>query len=133
MSNVQKTCPTCHAIYIGDGYKNSCTRHCHFKSKYNEQYKLKTKKKMVYDHVCKKCKSFFKSNKKASLYCSFGCISRSGKKSNEEKIKEANEKWLLDKPRKKPKYSIKDVNKMMEWKRVWDDNSWSQSFNMYRG
>lgn len=58
---------------------------------------------------------------------------KNGKGENAKKIKAANEKWLNPTPRKKPKYSFSQLNRMAEWKRLHDDEFWTKRFNAKRG
>lgn len=142
MSNERKTCPNCYRIYIGDGYKNACTKECYYKKAYEDMMvasgrygsKHKVKKKKVFTLVCKRCKSDFEANTPGRKYCSFGCSSFVGL-SEEEKIRKANEDWLNNKPKYVPKRkkSFAQLNREMEWKRVWDDESWARNYQMFRG
>jgi hypothetical protein len=141
MSNIRKKCINCSRIYIGDGYKESCTRECFFKKKYEEHSlangrygkKHKVKTVSVHKHICKQCNQPFESNRKNSAFCSFGC-SRT-QISQDKQIQAANERWLNPKPRKKPKKpkSFAQLNREAEWRRVWDDESWARNYNSYRG
>lgn len=139
MTNKSKTCSHCNAIYIGDGYKDACTKECYFRKEYEEKMKKsgrcgknhEVKKKTIHNHFCRKCKMEFKSNRKNSVYCSLGCsIPRM---SQEDRIKKANEKWLNPEEKKKSKWNFGQLNRMAEYKRVFDDQSWTQNYNRYRG
>lgn len=144
MSNQRKQCCNCRQIYIGDGYKDSCTRDCYFKKQYAEKMKSQgiTGKrhqlivKKIYNSICPVCNEPFEYNSKVIKYCIFGCAKavKSGRMiSQEDKIKAANAKWLEPKkPRKKGK-SFAQLNREAEWRRVWDDESWTRNFNANRG
>lgn len=136
MSNQRKQCCNCRKIYIGDGYKESCTRECYFKKKYAEKMNKRIKVKDVYSKICLVCNESFECNSKAIKYCSFGCAKavKTGRPtSQEDKIKAANAKWLEPtKPRKKGK-SYAQLTREAEWRRVWDDESWTRNFNANRG
>jgi len=143
MSNVRKKCPNCNKIYIGDGYKESCTRDCFFKKEYEIQIKEsecynkkhEIKKLRVHEHICKMCNSKFESNRKDTKKCSFGCQLASKRKNQQDKIAEANERWL-NSTEKKPNSGQKSysrLNKESEWRRVWNDDSWTKNYKIYRG
>lgn len=142
MSNIRRKCPHCNGIYIGDGYKGTCGKQCYNSKKYETTMKSQgsyskaheVKKKKIHKHECKKCKTPFESNRANSVYCSFGCSYNAKSVNSDDRIKAANERWLSPAvPKKKSKWSIDDLNKMSEWKRVWDDESWTRRFNARRG
>jgi hypothetical protein len=93
----------------------------------------KIQKKKLYDQNCKTCQTSFKTNRKDVVYCCYSCSK--AKMPDYDKIKTANQKWLNSEPKKpkKNKISFTILNRQAEWKRVWDDDSWSKKFNMYRG
>lgn len=142
MSNVRKKCPNCNQIYIGDGYKESCTRECYFKKQYEDMMvgsgrhadKHKVKKRAIYTKICPKCNSEFETNTQQRKYCSFGCSDNS-KTTEQEKINKANERWLQDKPKYMPKNrkSYAQLDREAEWRRVWDDDTWTRNYRSYRG
>ena len=80
--------------------------------------------------MCQHCEQEFESGHKHRLFCSKTC-SEKGK--IKQKIKGANEKWAEDKPKKKPKYNFSQLNRMSEWKRLYDDETWTNRFNGRRG
>ncbi len=135
MANIQKQCPRCHTIYIGDGYKHHCTKECYGKLVYEKQRGLKEcKKKTIYERICLTCNESFLTNRKNTHSCSFGCQNANRPDRNAQaKIAKANARWLEDnKPKTKGK-SFDQLNKAAEWKRVWDDRSWQRQFQYVRG
>jgi hypothetical protein len=135
MSNIQKKCETCHKIYLGDGYKNRCTKECYWKGVYTATRGLKPiKKKVVYERICEVCDEPFQTNRKNQRDCSFGCSQSRKSLTADEKIKRANLRWLDDK-HKPPanKKGFRQLNREAEWRRVWDDNSWNNHYAHIRG
>jgi len=99
----------------------------HFKEK---KPKEKKPEKQKYDYKCKVCEAEFKSGQKNRLYCTEICRK---KDYHQNKLNSANDKWIENKPRKKPKYSMRQLNEMAEWKRLYQDDSWMKSFKACRG
>ncbi len=132
MSNL---CIRCNKVFKGDGFKNHCARNCFIKSKYEDMIGFKiSSKKNVYELICSTCHVGFVSNSKNIKYCSHGCCVNSYKMSPEDKIRIANEKWLNGENKViKKKKSLSQLNKEAEWKRVFDDESWTNRFNTSRG
>lgn len=137
MSNERKKCPNCNGIYIGHGYKEVCTRECYFRREYQIKVspRFKVKQKKVFNLVCRRCNEGFESNSAVRKYCSYGCGIASKTPTESEKIAKANEDWLNNKTKYVPKRkkSFAQLNREMEWKRVWDDESWARVYGSYRG
>ncbi len=136
MVNIPRCCEKCRKVYWSDHLYP--VDHCqqtyrpslnfdHFKEK---PVKEKKPEKPKYDYKCKVCEAEFKSGQKNRLYCTEICRK---KDYNQNKINSANDKWIENKPRKKPKYSFHQLNAMAEWKRLYQDDSWMKSFKAYRG
>ena len=143
MSNDRKRCINCNTIYIGSGYKKACTKECHNKKEYSIAMeksgrfgkKHKVKIKPVHLKICDTCGEEFESNRKNSRACSFGCSLGATRQTQDEKISKANARWLNPIPRKpNPKRkSYSQLNREAEWRRVWDDESWTRNYRSYRG
>ena len=137
MSNESKECATCATIYIGDGYKGACTKECFTHAEYRKARGLapRDKKKEVFDKTCLKCQEPFKTNRAKGKYCSYGCARASTRPNAQEKIMVANAKWLArtESPMKRRGFSMAKLNKQAEWRRVWDDDSWTRHYQSVRG
>lgn len=75
-------------------------------------------------YVCEECGQESSSKK----YCSTDCR-KSGlnKKGREKTLKKSAQTFTKEKP--KPKYSFEALNRMAEWKRLNDDETWLNRFN----
>ncbi len=133
---IPRLCDKCQSVYWSDSYGSFHMCQPEKEEEDDDFYRPPPKKKKEkvekpsYNHACKTCQQEFKSGHKHRVYCSEIC-SRKGE--NAKKIKAANEKWLNPTPRKKPKYSFSQLNRMAEWKRLHDDESWTKRFNAKRG
>lgn len=130
-----KICKRCATVYKGSGYKAHCTKGCFHKTEYANHFNLSPgPKKEIYNHNCQQCGREFQNNRKVSKYCDFACSHKSKLVSPEEKIRRANEKWLKgEKLKPKTPKSYGQLNREAEWKRVWDDQSWTSHYGAVRG
>lgn len=93
-----------------------------------ETYKEKKLPKLF----CENCDEPFQAISKKSRFCSSRCTGANKNKKYKEKILKGNENWLNPKPKKKMQTSFAQLDRQFEWKRVWDDESWTKKFNTYR-
>ena len=129
MASIPKQCQICFQIYWLN--HNNHFHICLIEKEQQQQKKPKKEvakkpKPQIRDFICKDCGKKFQSTHKRRVFCSKECAYH-------YPIKKANEKWLNPKPKKKPKYSLVQLDRMAEWKRIHDDNSWTNRFNGYRG
>jgi hypothetical protein len=136
MPNIPKYCKECDRTYWSNfeypshrciNIKEAHLEFKHFKKKETRPFKPK---KPFLDYICKTCQAQFKSRRKGRVYCSPECRKKDELKMH---IQTCNDKWMNPPPRKKPKYSLSQLNRMAEWKRVWGDESWLKRFNAIRG
>lgn len=78
---------------------------------------------------CIYCGDEFEAKTKRSNFCGDQCRLLSERSTHREKtIKNANDRWLQNIERKKSKYSLSQLTKIAEWKRIHDDESWLHRF-----
>lgn len=138
MASIPRFCNECQSVYWSD-FGNSfhvCVKKIHkdpdtfVRKQHNVPVKKKPKKE-IFNHICQGCENPFKCSRKDRVYCTPDCR-RLGEIKNQ--LKSANDKWKNPPPKKKPKYNSRQRERIIEWKRLYEDEgSWTKKFKSIRG
>lgn len=129
-------CQKCQKIYWSIYENSSHVCFSEKNQKHNEKFNVSSKRpapqpmknkstKNIHQYICKCCNKIYMGDLTNNTFCSQECRKLMP-------TKRANEKWINPPPKKRRKYTLRQLDKMAEWKRVWDDESWTNNFQAYR-
>ena len=132
----QFKCKHCNKIrHSHDESMEFCSTSCKAKLEYYEKMSLvssrvQRQKSQLKNHIlypCVGCGAETSNRKYCSIECSRSVKNKAAREKTLQKTKET-----FVKERIKPKYSLAALNRMAEWKRVNDDESWLNRFQASR-